>query len=369
MKLAEGRQAVANSQHDFLRIGTVDTLSTVPANVPDGGLHGYAASRERVDYRSYLLPVGLASRRQPRGRRKRRPSREVPVLALGPEQQPTRRVRQLLRQGETVGRTFDRRLPGNPAGRDPLLGTSIDLGQACDFHDESGIARQRSQLAEYPVTLRGKQPEQRTDSGDDNDADDNPNQRIHLAIANNDRPWPVGAIERPWVSCVCSLRIRTLSNTGARVVDYRRILLAVDLTEECRRVAKRAVALAKSADAELHVVHVIEPLSLVYGGDVPMDLSSVQDQIHEQAAAQLAEFAAGIAVPEHRRHLVFGRPESEIHHIAENEAMDLIVVGSHGRHGLALLLGSTANGVLHGASCDVLAVRVGRDVAVQNDDE
>lgn len=153
------------------------------------------------------------------------------------------------------------------------------------------------------------------------------------------------------------------------MADYRRILLAVDLTEECRPVAKRAVALAESADAELHVVHVLEPLSLVYGGDVPMDLSCVQDQIHEQAAGQLAEFAAGIAVPEHRRHLVFGRPESEIHHIAENEGMDLIVVGSHGRHGLALLLGSTANGVLHGASCDVLAVRVGPGVAAQDDDE
>lgn len=34
----------------------------------------------------------------------------------------------------------------------------------------------------------------------------------------------------------------------------------------------------------------------------------------------------------------------------------MIVVGSHGRHGLALLLGSTANDVLHGAPCDVLAV-------------
>ena len=38
---------------------------------------------------------------------------------------------------------------------------------------------------------------------------------------------------------------------------------------------------------------------------------------------------------------------------------DVIVVGSHGKHGLALLLGSTANGVLHGANRDVLAVRVG----------
>ena len=34
------------------------------------------------------------------------------------------------------------------------------------------------------------------------------------------------------------------------------------------------------------------------------------------------------------------------------------MVGSHGRHGLALLLGSTANDVLHGAPCDVLAVRL-----------
>jgi universal stress protein A len=37
---------------------------------------------------------------------------------------------------------------------------------------------------------------------------------------------------------------------------------------------------------------------------------------------------------------------------------DLIVVGSHGRHGFALLLGSTANAVMHGAPCDVLAVRI-----------
>ena len=147
------------------------------------------------------------------------------------------------------------------------------------------------------------------------------------------------------------------------MADYRRILLAVDLTEECRRVATRANALAASSAAELHIVHVIEPLSLAYGGDIPMDLSTVQDQIHEQARSHLADFAASFAIPEEQRHLVFGRPESEIHRIAEDESMDLIVVGSHGRHGLALLLGSTANGVLHGATCDVLAVRVGRDVS------
>ena len=149
--------------------------------------------------------------------------------------------------------------------------------------------------------------------------------------------------------------------------EYRRILLAVDLTDECRRVAERARALADRDDAALHIVHVIEPLVLAYGGDMPMDLSAVQDQIEEQAHAHLAAFAASFNVPPAHRHLVFGRPESEIHRLAETESMDLIVVGSHGRHGLALLLGSTANGVLHAASCDVLAVRVGADVPA--DDE
>ena len=145
--------------------------------------------------------------------------------------------------------------------------------------------------------------------------------------------------------------------------DYRRIMLAVDLTEESNAVADRAMALAKAFQAELHVVHVIEPLSLAYGGDIPMDLSTVQEQIHEQATSHLAEFASALGVPAERQYLIFGRPESEIQRIAEAKGADVIVVGSHGRHGLALLLGSTANGVLHGANCDVVAVRVGEPEA------
>jgi universal stress protein A len=143
--------------------------------------------------------------------------------------------------------------------------------------------------------------------------------------------------------------------------NYRRILLAADLTEESRRVAERAVALAKGFEAELHIIHVIEPLSLAYGGDIPMDLSSVQEQIHAQAKSHLAEFAGSIGVPAERRYLIFGRPEAEIHRVAKEKGADLVVVGSHGRHGLALLLGSTANGVLNGSPTDFLAVRVGSD--------
>ena len=141
--------------------------------------------------------------------------------------------------------------------------------------------------------------------------------------------------------------------------EYQHILVGVDLTVESRDVSQKACELRNAFDCRLSCVHVIEPLSLAYGGDIPMDLSTIQEQIQDTAKSHLAEFAETLAIAEADRHLIFGRPETEIHTLANEIGADLIVVGSHGRHGLALLLGSTANGVLHGAPCDVLAVRVG----------
>jgi universal stress protein A len=142
------------------------------------------------------------------------------------------------------------------------------------------------------------------------------------------------------------------------MASYRHLLLGVDLSAESRQVVDRAVAMRDTSGAQLSVVHVIEPLSFAYGGDIPMDFSGIQEEIHKQAKAHMAALCDPLNIPEANRHLVVGRPETEIHHIAEEVGADLIVVGSHGRHGLSLLMGSTANGVLHGARCDVLAVRV-----------
>ena len=140
---------------------------------------------------------------------------------------------------------------------------------------------------------------------------------------------------------------------------YRTLLMAIDLSDESAMVAERARALAGAFGSTLHVMHVIEPLSFAYGGDIPMDFSGIQEEIHQQAKQQLTTFAEDSGIPEGQQHIVLGRPEVEIHTLAEEIGADLIVVGSHGRYGLALLMGSTANGVLHGATCDVLAVRVG----------
>lgn len=141
--------------------------------------------------------------------------------------------------------------------------------------------------------------------------------------------------------------------------NYTKILVAIDLSDDSSAVIERALAISANNQAELHVIHIIEPLSFAYGGDIPMDFSGIQDEIHQQASIQLKRFGEKHGIDQARQHIVMGRPEVEVHAKAEQTGADLIVIGSHGRHGLALLLGSTANGVLHGAGCDVLAVRVG----------
>ncbi|TGD73579.1 universal stress protein [Mangrovimicrobium sediminis] len=141
--------------------------------------------------------------------------------------------------------------------------------------------------------------------------------------------------------------------------NYKKILVAVDLSDESQIVAKKAQAIADGGSAQLDVIHVIEPLSFAYGVDIPMDFSGLQEEIQTQATQQLTRFAEQNGISATHQHVVLGRPEVEIHAMAEQIGADLIVVGSHGRYGLALLMGSTANGVLHGATCDVLAVRVG----------
>ncbi|WP_136249131.1 universal stress protein [Halomonas borealis] len=142
--------------------------------------------------------------------------------------------------------------------------------------------------------------------------------------------------------------------------EYHHLLVAVDLTKDSHKVLERAMQIADRNKAKLSIMHTLEPLGFAYGGDIPMDLTSIQDQLDDHAKQRLAEIA-DTNVDKENQHVVVGMPDTEIHRFAEEQSVDLIVVGSHGRHGFALLLGSTSTGVLHGAQCDVLAVRVGKD--------
>ncbi len=139
---------------------------------------------------------------------------------------------------------------------------------------------------------------------------------------------------------------------------YQKMLVAIDLTEEAPQVLEKAKAMQEAHGAELLLVHVVEPVGYAYGGDIPMDLTELQDQLDKAAREQLTKYGEQYGIPEDSQVVTVGRPESEIHRLAKEHDSDLVIVGSHGRKGLQLLLGSTANGVLHGTVCDVLAIKI-----------
>lgn len=143
--------------------------------------------------------------------------------------------------------------------------------------------------------------------------------------------------------------------------NYKHILVALDLSQQAQEVLNKAASLAKQNKATLSVVHVTEAMTDVathaFDGSIAIDLLPLQKEIQAGAIANIKKLTAPFNIPAQQQHILTGHAANEIHDFSEHNNCDLIIIGSHGRQGLALLLGSTANAVLHGAKCDVLAVR------------
>ncbi len=137
---------------------------------------------------------------------------------------------------------------------------------------------------------------------------------------------------------------------------YKRVLFATDFDEVGIRAAHKAKKIAEENKAELFLVHVVEPIpAYAYPGFA--GFAEVEVSIREQAEKELMALSKQLSVNKSHCLLEFGSTKNEILRVAKEKKADLIVTGSHGKHGLALLLGSTANAILHSAQCDVLIVR------------
>lgn len=146
---------------------------------------------------------------------------------------------------------------------------------------------------------------------------------------------------------------------------YDRILIAVDGSDDADQVLEAATGLDLKGDERFYVVTVIPPImhgvtgmgGASFGASWP--LQDMEATMSREITDSVRERVARFGIPPDRVAVLCGRPSSEIQAQAEKIGADLIVVGSHGRHGLSsVMLGSTANGVLHGAKCDVLTVRI-----------
>ena len=147
------------------------------------------------------------------------------------------------------------------------------------------------------------------------------------------------------------------------MATYQKILVAVDLSSESEVVLQKAQLIA-GANANIHLVYVQEPMDNVYVGIVPQSaafsgLGDLEAQLGEELKQKLMVLGENFEIPSDHLHILNGSPAHEIHRFAKENDTQLIVIGTHGQKGLQLLLGSTANSVLHGAGCDVLSVRIG----------
>lgn len=142
---------------------------------------------------------------------------------------------------------------------------------------------------------------------------------------------------------------------------YQHILFATDFTDEALQVGARAKEVAQRYGARLSLVHVIEPVVVSPGYDLlPVLPEELPDEaLRASSQEALRRLSERLEIQDAEQRVITGVSTKEgILEAVQELGADLIVIGSHGRHGLALLLGSTANAVLHGAPCDVLAVRI-----------
>lgn len=137
---------------------------------------------------------------------------------------------------------------------------------------------------------------------------------------------------------------------------YKNILFATDLTEDTEYLVDKVRNIRGFTGARLSLIHVVEPLpgySYAYLG-----IEDIEGQLITEAKQSIDKLAQTLNVDKAHTFIEIGPTKTKILKIADDVNADLIICGSHGRHGLSLLLGSTANAILHGAKCDVLTVRL-----------
>ncbi len=147
--------------------------------------------------------------------------------------------------------------------------------------------------------------------------------------------------------------------------DYTHILAAIDFSDSTTLVLQKAREIAQRNQAKLSLIHVVEYLPPIDSAYEPVLASNWNIDENEMLTRgqhslehickihELDQLPKGVTLK-----VELGNPRNEICDYARKQPCDLVVLGSHGRHGLQLLLGSTANAVLHEMPCDILAVKI-----------
>jgi len=143
--------------------------------------------------------------------------------------------------------------------------------------------------------------------------------------------------------------------------DYKHILVAVDFSASAVQVLNKAREICTRNNAKLSLLHIVEylpPIDSVYEPALSNNWVIDETEMLEQAKASLKTFSQQQKLEDAELYTQLGTPKYEISQFVKEQQCDLVVLGSHGRHGINILLGSTANAVLHDMPCDILAVKI-----------
>jgi nucleotide-binding universal stress UspA family protein len=139
-----------------------------------------------------------------------------------------------------------------------------------------------------------------------------------------------------------------------------RFLACIDLSESTERVISKVLKISKASSATLWLLHIAEPKPDFVGYDVgPQSVRDSLSEMYHREHRQIQEIAERIRTEniETTALLVQGPTVDTILKEATKIKADMIIVGTHGRGAMyQLLLGSVSEGILHKATCPVLAV-------------
>jgi universal stress protein A len=139
---------------------------------------------------------------------------------------------------------------------------------------------------------------------------------------------------------------------------YRQLLVAIDLGEQSRAVAEKSAELARLWQAKVQLLHVIEFVPVEPMSDALVPVVQIDDRLIARAREQLQALAVAVGLEAPCSKVATGSVKGELLRHARDCGADLIVLGCRERHGLSILVNFTEDTVLHGAPCDVLALRV-----------
>ena len=138
----------------------------------------------------------------------------------------------------------------------------------------------------------------------------------------------------------------------------KKILVPVDFSDCAKKALQYAIPFARQFDAELTLLHVVQPY-LPVPEMTTVDVDLIQREMCAAGEKELAALRQTIASEvSSKTALQVGSPHLEIIAAAKDLGIDLIILSTHGRIGLAhVFLGSTAERVVRHAACPVLVVR------------